>query len=229
MKPIIIGHRGAPTLATENTIESFVMAIKLGADMIEMDVHESEDGHLIILHDDDIARVSSQQGVVSKMSLSEIKEVTLLGGERIPTLEEVLELAKGTVKVDIEIKVPGVEKKALDLVYHRRMLKDTLFSSFSNEIVQEISYLEPNAETALIYEQPLEHPIEDALELGASAINPLFLLLEPGVVEYAHTNGLKVYPWGVNFESMIYEMVLMNVDGIITNEIELCKKVLMST
>ncbi|MFQ5885369.1 MAG: glycerophosphodiester phosphodiesterase [Thermoplasmata archaeon] len=86
-KPIVIGHRGAPVEAPENTILSFQRAIQVGADMIELDVRETADGHLICLHDEDVSRTTDGDGTVSELTLVEVKSLNAGNGEKIPLLE----------------------------------------------------------------------------------------------------------------------------------------------
>jgi glycerophosphoryl diester phosphodiesterase len=224
-KPLVIGHRGSPEVFPENTLQSFESAIQEGADMFELDLQESSDGHLVIIHDFEVDRVSNQEGLVASMNLDELKALDLGNGAVIPTLEEVLDLAKGRIKVNIEIKVPNIEDSALEAVTTKGMLNDVIFSSFIPDILTDIKNQNDAATTAILYSQPIVDPVSYAIELRTSAINPLFFLLEPKIVEEAHQSLLNVFPWTVNDEQMIEELVKMNVDGIITDHPKLGREI----
>lgn len=221
-RPLVIGHRGAPHAALENTLDSFRAAIDVGVDMFELDVQQSADGFLVIFHDYDLSRLANDSRLISEMTLDEIQQVDLGGGRSIPVLEEVLDLAKGRVKVNVEIKVPDIEKPVLNVVRQVGILDDILFSSFYHGVLAKIRELEERANTGVLYSQPIEDVANYARSLDANAINPLFFLLEPSIVADAHANGLKVYPWTVNDSEMIMELIKIGVDGIITDCPDIC-------
>ncbi|MHA1909232.1 MAG: glycerophosphodiester phosphodiesterase [Candidatus Thorarchaeota archaeon] len=224
-KPLVIGHRGAPNVSPENTLQSFESAIQLGADMFELDLQESSDGHLVIIHDYHVERISDHKGMVSNLSLKELQSIDLGNGAFIPTLEEVLDAFKGRIGINIDIKVLGIESKILDMVADRDMMNDVIFSSFFYGILAELKEIDLNATTAVLYEKVLDDPIAYALDLGASAINPSYLLIEPHIIEQAHQNNLQVYPWTVNDEDNMTKLIKMGVDGIITNSPDVCRRI----
>ncbi len=223
---MVIGHRGAPIQTPENTLESFERAISLGSDMIELDLRKTADGHLVVIHDFDVSRISTKVGLVFEMNLTELKSLDLGGGSRIPTLQEVLDLCHGRCKVNIEIKAFDLEREALDAVRNRSMLGDVIFSSFLHETLTTVKSLEPRTETAVLYDKPMEDPVSYAKDLQASAINPLFIYLEKPIIQSAHDAGLKINPWTINDEDMMIEFVRMGVDGIITDYPDVCYRVI---
>jgi len=226
IRPLVIGHRGAPARTPENTLESFEEAISLRADVVELDLQKSEDGHLVVIHDYDVFRVSSRKGMVSEMSLHELKSLDVGDGCTIPTLEEVLDLCHGRCKVNIEMKVFDVELQALEIVKSRSMLGDVIFSSFKHKTLGVIKELEHLAKTAILYDEPMDDPPSYATHIGASAINPHYSYLDESVVKGAHDVDLKVYPWTVNDEGMIEEIIGIGVDGIITDFPDVCHRVI---
>ncbi len=221
-RPLVIGHRGAPRVAMENTLASFEAAIASNVDMIELDVQVSSDGHLIIFHDDDFKSLVGDDRLLSEIPFEEILEIGLSKGIKIPELDQVLDLAKGKVMVDIELKAANIEQHVLQLIRDRGMLDDILFSSFKHDYLVKIRDLEPYATTGILYSMPIENVTKYAKDLKADAINPLFFTLEPSIVEDAHAEGLKVYPWTPNDKEMISELIKMGVDGIITDVPEIC-------
>ncbi|MCK4688094.1 MAG: glycerophosphodiester phosphodiesterase, partial [Candidatus Lokiarchaeota archaeon] len=105
--PLIIGHRGAYSEALENSIEGFKRAIELKANYIEFDVHQSKDSEIIIMHDTNTIRMTGKNGIIKSMTIKELKQLKLHNGEKIPTLQEVIQVAKGKIKLLCELKGKG--------------------------------------------------------------------------------------------------------------------------
>jgi glycerophosphoryl diester phosphodiesterase len=142
----IVGHRGAKGIAPENTLVGFQVALELGVDMIELDVHLSKDGELVVIHDPRLERTTDGRGLVSAYTLAELKELdaaarfegdTSYGVQRIPTLEEVYALVQGRTRINVEIKrtadgerYPGIEGKVVESVRRNDALAYTIISSF---------------------------------------------------------------------------------------------------
>jgi glycerophosphoryl diester phosphodiesterase len=214
---VIVGHRGAAGLAPENTLLSFVTALKLGAQMIELDIHETLDGHLVCIHDGTVDRTTDGTGTVSEMDLQELRQLDAGFGEKIPLLSEVLDMARGRLIVNIEIKTLGVEDSLLGLVKSREMTNDIIVSSFYHETLIAMKELNSEVKTAILIDAPKSDLITYALDLVSDAINPLFFLVSDEMVEGAHCNSIKIYPWTVNDGSQILALLNLGVDGIITD------------
>ena len=116
----LVGHRGAMGLEPENTLRSFRRAVEDGADAIELDLRLSADGHLVILHDGDVARTTNGRGEVARMTLAEIRELDAGDGEHVPTFHEVLDAVD--VPIQAEIKAPEALPVAVDVIRDRRLL-----------------------------------------------------------------------------------------------------------
>ncbi len=222
---LAIGHRGAAAHAPENTLLSFQTAWKMGADMIELDIRSTADGHVVCIHDEDLVRTCHTQGRVGETTLEVLRSLDAGRGERIPLLSEVLDFARGRVMVNIEIKEQGVELAALDMVAEREMLNEVLFSSFIYETLVRIRDRETEAKTGMLYAKPPDDPVAKALEIKADAMNPLFLTVTPELVERAHSAGLKVYVWTVNDADVMTELLAIGVDGIISDMPDLARTV----
>lgn len=214
---IIIGHRGAAGLAPENTLLSYRTALEMGAQMIELDIHETYDGHLVCIHDDAVDRTTNGTGVVAEMTLRELRALDAGQGEKIPLLSEVLDLARNRLQVDIELKVLSVEKRVLDLVGDRDMLGSVIVSSFYHGTILAAKELNPKVATAALIASPKEELISYVVDLGADAVNPLYSLVTHDFVEEAHRRSLRVYPWTVNDVSIMVDLIRAEVDGIITD------------
>lgn len=144
-RPIIYGHRGASQYAPENTLASYNRAIEMGADGIEIDVHKSKDGHLIVCHDERVDRTTNGQGYIKDLILKEIKSLDAgswfskeFSGEKIPLLEEVLEFVKDKdILLNIELKngpifYDGIEDELIRLVRVFNLVENTIISSFNH-------------------------------------------------------------------------------------------------
>jgi glycerophosphoryl diester phosphodiesterase len=176
-KPFIIGHRGASSLAPENTLASFRKAHDLGAEMIELDVHRTKDGHLVIMHDDTVDRTTGSHGAVKDLTLEEIRQLDAgswfspeFKGEKVPTFDEVLEWAKGKVKIDIEIKnsvqYPGIEKDIIDRLKAMNMDRDVIITSFDPSCVKNVKSIDAEIKTGVLLKPD---PLVKSLKIGTSA------------------------------------------------------------
>ena len=184
-----IGHRGAKGHVAENTIASIKKAIELGADGIEIDVFRCLTGEIVLFHDKTLDNLSNGTGYIEEKSLSELKELNILGSKHsIPTLEEVIKSIGKEVFLNIELKGPDTSKGSLEMVNKyvksgKIKLSNILFSSFNwNELVK-LRNLDSDVKIALITgEDPLE-AISPALSLNAIAINPNYKKLNKDNVQ----------------------------------------------
>ena len=229
-QPVIIAHRGASAAAPENTIAAFKRAVELGAGGIEFDVQLSLDGQPVVIHDETVDRTSNGTGWVKDKTLEELKTLDFgswfapgFSGERISTLEEVLFLLSSwTGMLNIEIKsgpvfYHGIEKKVVGLVRKYNMSHRVIISSFNHYSLVEVAGIAPEIGTGVLYMEGLYEPWSYAIKLGACAVHPLFHTLVPEVVEGCRENGIAVNTFTVDRPELIKKMIVMGVDGIITN------------
>ncbi|MBD3407164.1 MAG: glycerophosphodiester phosphodiesterase [Candidatus Lokiarchaeota archaeon] len=219
-KCLIIGHRGYPLKAPENTLKSFQMAAEQGADMVELDVQLTADNELVCIHDYEVSRTTSGSGSVHEMTLKELRELDAGDGERIPLLSEVLDYAKNTIDVNIELKIPGIENQVVDIIRSRTMTHHVLVSSFIHGSLQVIKDLDKTLKTAALVSQLPNDVVSYCMDLNVDALNPLYSLVNAELVEKLHCAGLEVFPWTVNDPQIILNMLDMNVDGIISDDVE---------
>ena len=232
---IIMGHRGASKIAPENTLKAFKEAIRLKADSVEFDVQETLDGEIVIIHDDNTLRTAGTEGIVKQMTLKELKKLNFGNGERIPTLMELIELAKDKISLNCEIKVEGIAKKIIQIFQDADILDSTIASSFLHEELIKIQKIEPQLKLATLvpteagkfsdwnYKKKI---IDYNSENNYYAINPLYKLADKQFIEYAHEKNIKVFPWTVNSGIAMRKLINMGTDGIITNDISRLKEVL---
>jgi glycerophosphoryl diester phosphodiesterase len=212
-----IGHRGARAYEPENTIRSFKKALEIGVDAIELDVRKTKDNKLVVIHDADIKRTTNGKGLVSELTLTEIKTFSMEKGEKIPTLKEALDFLDKKVKILIELKETGVEKQVLTTVGERGLQKNVIIVSFIEEALQKVKELDKEVETGLIYARH-KNPLKTALELKANYLLPLYRFTHTANVQKAHENGLKVIVWTINKPEEVAEYAKKGVDGIASDK-----------
>jgi glycerophosphoryl diester phosphodiesterase len=212
-----IGHRGARAYAPENTISSFKKAIEIGVDAIELDVRKTKDNRLVVIHDADVKRTTNGKGLVSELTLEEIKGFSAEGGEKIPTLEEALDFLKKKVKVFIELKEEGIEKQVLSIVQERGLEKNVVIVSFLEDALKKVRELDNDICTGLIYATH-RNPVETAIELKASYLLALYRFTHSANVQKAHENGLKIIVWTINNPEEVKEYAKKGVDGIASDK-----------
>lgn len=211
-----VGHRGAKAYAPENTLASFSKAIEIGVDAVELDVRKTRDGELVVMHDADIKRTTNGKGLVSELTLAQIKAFSS-GGETVPTLGEALDFLGGKVKVVIELKEQGCEEQVLAEVRKRDIQKDVVITSFLEKALKKIRELDATVQTGLIYAKH-SNPLKAALELKANYLLPLYRFTHTANVQKAHQNGLKVVVWTINTPEEVVEYAKKGVDGIASDK-----------
>ena len=211
-----IGHRGAAGYSPENTLISFQKAIDLKVDGIELDVHLSLDGAIMVIHDETIDRTTNGKGFVKNFTSSQLKEFG------IPTLIEVLELAKQNCFINIELKGIGTTKPVVDLISHYILEKtwnytDLLISSFDWKMLEEVQLLNPKIRIGVLTEESVSAALAFAKKIKAFSIHPDHRLLTKDNVALMQENGFEVYPWTVNSIEDIQKIKAFNVNGIISD------------
>jgi glycerophosphoryl diester phosphodiesterase len=212
-----IGHRGARAYEPENTLRSFKKALEIGVDAVEFDVRKTKDNQLVVIHDADVKRTTNGEGLVSELTLKEIKEVSAEKGEKIPTLKEALNFLDKKVKIVIELKEAGDEEKVLAAVRENGLQKNVVIVSFIEEALRKVRDLDKEVETGLIYVKH-KNPVKAALELKASYLLPLYRFTHTANVKKAHENGLKVIVWTINNPEEVAEYAKKGVDGIASDK-----------
>jgi len=233
MKTMIQAHRGASAYWPENTIKAFSAAIEQGADCVELDVHLSKDGEIVVAHDFRLERVSNGSGYISDHTLAELKALDFgklaadKGGEyRIPALSEVFSLVKpSSLTINIELKTterlyPELPEKLIALTREFDMEERVIYSSFNHYSLVHLKKINPKAKIALLYELGMIDPWVYANYVKAYAIHPHYYVIMalPETVRLCHENGIKVNVWTVDENAVIKKMLECGVDGIITNK-----------
>lgn len=241
---IFIGHRGAAGEAPENTLAAFQRGLDVGVDAIELDVHLSKDDQLVVIHDPRLDRTSDGTGLVRDVTFAEIRRVNAAakfkgaldyGAQRIPTLQEVYDLAGARAQIHVEIKVdlqgnryPGIEQKVIEVVRRNNAVARTTIGSFDFPTLQEIQRAEPQLarvayiSTAYLGKKGMrgEGPAEIAAELlaaGAQGVGVEKSYLAKPLISAFKQAGLIVGAWTVDDFVEMWNLIDLGVDSITTN------------
>jgi glycerophosphoryl diester phosphodiesterase len=231
----VIAHRGFSGSAPENTLSAFRKAIEIGADMFELDVLLSRDGKVVVIHDETLDRTTSGTGKVADYSLAELAELDAgtwfssdFRGESIPTLAEVLELAKEKILVNVEIKTEavtnkargGIVEKVLNLVRGSGMEDQVVISSFDPRALAQSRELDPSFHTASLFNRQLQKgmsPREVMDEVGSRGFSLSHEIINASIVEECHRLGRPVAVYTVNEVEKMKELIELGVDALFTD------------
>ncbi|MFJ3415047.1 glycerophosphodiester phosphodiesterase [Streptomyces sp. NPDC086082] len=215
MNFLTIGHRGVMGLEPENTLRSFVAAEQAGLDVIELDLHLSQDGALVVMHDADVDRTTDGTGPIAERTLDELRTLDAGRGERVPVFEEVLDAVGSPLQAEIKDLAAA---RALAEVMHRRSLVERVeVSSFHDEAIAEIARLVPGVRTALIASRFGPEVVERAAEAGAETVCLNIRRLTLEVVEAARKADLKIIGWVVNTQDQLRLVRALGLDGATTD------------
>ena len=217
-----IGHRGAKGYAPENTFVSFQKALDMKVDGIELDVHLSADGEIIVIHDETIDRTTNGNGFVSAFSLRELKAFHIDVNHQIPTLKEVFDLVNQDCFINIELKSYEVTEKVVSLIEKYVTKKgwkydSFLISSFDWNALQQVAFLNDKIPIGVLTETDLDLALAFAKFIQAKSIHPHFHLLTEENTAKMQEKGLQVFPWTINELEDIQKIKTFNVNGIITD------------
>ncbi|MEP6931351.1 MAG: glycerophosphodiester phosphodiesterase family protein [Flavobacterium sp.] len=221
-KILKIAHRGAKGYEPENTLKAFQKALDLNADGIELDVHLSADGHLIVIHDETIDKMTNGKGFVNTLSLPELKSFLIDEKYEIPTLKEVFDLVSKKCLINIELKNADTLTKVVTLIDEYVSEKNWKYehfivSSFDWNALQEVHHLDSKIPIGVLAETNLDLALAFAEFVKAKAIHPYYHLLNEENTKSIQEKGFLVLPWTVNTEEDIQKIRSYNVDGIITD------------
>jgi glycerophosphoryl diester phosphodiesterase len=236
--PQVIAHRGASGYAPETTLASYRMALQMKVDYLELDLQMTADGELVAIHDTVVDRTTNGKGAVGEKTLAELKALDAGSwfnrlvpdrarseyvGEKIPTLQEIIELTKPTsVGLYIELKSPELypadfEAKLLNALKRNQFEKRVVVQSFNARSIEKMKALDAGVRTALLVRSLSIDPVEATLAVRANELAISYELLAPDVVKRARDNGLAITVWTVDEAEAMKRMTELGVDRIITN------------
>lgn len=236
-------HRGGAGLAPENTLAAFRKALELGVDALELDLHVTREGVVVVIHDETLDRTTDGRGDVGDLSLEAVKRLDAGGkfgpafrGERVPTLREVIDLVKasgnGRVRLDLELKYhqdrPGkpadFEARVLEILRGTGFAEQVNFISFHHPSLAKVKVLEPNIRTGLLAggRTPPPDPVALVRQFRADYYSPSFRHVTSEAVAALHQAGVPIVPWTVNETTEMRRLMALGIgalagDGIATD------------
>ncbi|MFF4952927.1 glycerophosphodiester phosphodiesterase [Streptomyces chattanoogensis] len=223
MSFLTIGHRGVMGVEPENTLRSFVRAEREGLDVIELDLHLSKDGALVVMHDADVDRTTDGTGPIAERTLAELRELDAGRGERIPVFEEVVEAVKAPLQA--EIKDVAAAQALAEVMRARDLTGRIDVISFHDEALAAIRTLLPGVRTALVGSRYGTDVVDRAQAVGASMLSLNIRRLTLELVERAHAAHLKVLGWTVNTHEQLRLARGLGLDGVVTDRPEIRRAV----
>lgn len=215
MNFLTIGHRGVMGVEPENTLRSFVAAERAGLDVIELDLHLSKDGALVVMHDADVDRTTDGSGPIAEKTLEELRELDAGNGERIPVFEEVLDAVRAPLQA--EIKDVRAARSLAGVLTDRGVTDRVEVLSFHDEAIAEVARLVPGVRTALVAEHYGPEVVERAVAAGAATVCLDIQRVTLEVVERARKAGLRVCAWVVNTQQHLRLVRALELDGATTD------------
>ena len=237
---LIIAHRGASAYAPENTGPAFLRAIALQADGVELDVHLSADGEIVVNHNFTLDENSNGSGFIYEHTLDQLKALDFgswkgpdFGGARLLTLEEALILVRGMRVINIEIKAGekpynGLPQKVCEVVERMGLAEKVIVSSFNHQVAMEAKRCLPAVKAGLLYDKPITHPSQYAAKLGADAIHPHSRLLNRRQVQECLDRGLQVNVWTVDNPARARTLQSWGCTAVITNQPDVIRDALQA-
>lgn len=212
----LIAHRGASRLRLENTLPAFALALDQGADGIELDVHATRDGEIVVHHDPAVGGLA-----IADTPWSALREVQLGGGHRIPTLGDVLALAGNRATVYVEIKGAGIEHLVAPILLANPA--KCAVHSFDHRTVQRHRRIARQIPTGVLSSSYPVDPIGPVIAADAQYLWQEWHLIDEELVASAHAAGIKVVAWTVNDARVAAGLVALGVDGLCGDDLDLLR------
>ncbi|HEY3422337.1 MAG TPA: glycerophosphodiester phosphodiesterase family protein, partial [Methanocellaceae archaeon] len=215
----VVGHRGAPREEPENTLASFERAIRIGVDWIEFDLRKTKDGVLVIIHDDKVDRTTNGRGFVRDMTFEELRELDAGNGQKIPSLQQVIDLSRDKVKMDMEIKEDGIEADVVSAIEKNDITARCMISSFMLPPLKNARELNSRIMTAAIMDKT---PDKDCIamiahEIKADAIMLGIKIVSIPLLDELRRSGFKIGIWNADTRDQIEKYAAMEPDYLCSN------------
>jgi glycerophosphoryl diester phosphodiesterase len=231
--PLNLAHRGASAYAPENTLAAFRLAADMGADGIELDAKLSRDGAMVVMHDATVDRTTNGSGRVSDLTLAQLQRLDAgskfgaqFAGERIPTLDEVIDAVGDRLLINVELtnytsRGDGLELRVVELIERRGLVERMMVSSFNPFALRNVKRAAPHVVCGLLYAPDMPIYLRRAwlapLVPGLEAHHPRHSMIDAALVRRAHSRGQKVNTWTVNDAADMRRMIDVRVDAIMTD------------
>lgn len=232
-KTIVYAHRGASGSAPENTMAAFKKAVEMGSHGIECDVQMTKDGRLVICHDEQLDRTTNSKGLIKDKTFEELKSLDAgswfgkgYEGQRIPLLEELLDLVKKSgIYINIELKngivlYEGMEELVISMVKDFGLQDKTILSSFNHYSLFEVKQKHPEIFTGALYMEGLYHPWEYLKSISCDCAHPFYMAIKPEIAKGLIEQGYSINTFTVDDPNTAAMLIKAGVEGIITNHPE---------
>ncbi|MFA6486434.1 MAG: glycerophosphodiester phosphodiesterase family protein [Candidatus Magasanikbacteria bacterium] len=217
-----IGHRAAAGYATENSAQAIKKALELRVNMIEIDVRKCATGELVIFHDKKIDRLTTGSGLISELSLSELKSIATPDGQKILTLAEALALIRGRSLVNLHLKTKNIVRPLMQIISDAITGKDWsirhfLISSFNAKDLKKIKKIDKRIRVGLLYYRNILSIVRRARKLSAYSVHLHRRLLQKKLIDKLKKYGIKTFIWTLNNDEDIDRARALKVDGVISD------------
>ncbi len=227
-KPLVVGHRGVPSLVDENTLEGAIRAYELGADAIESDIYVSSDGHVVVMHDETVDRTTNGTGRIEAMTLAQIQALSTINhGHRVPTLGEFFAEFKGkpvTQFVEIKTSNPAVIEPLRALIEQHGVQDQVIFISFVRDQLMRAREAMPEVSAGFLTDVPtganpnrIVRQILTHTQALSSTFNPSFNGLTPAILEAAKHRGTTFWPWTYRDQAIARQHYQVGTHGLTTD------------
>ncbi|MER5495442.1 glycerophosphodiester phosphodiesterase family protein [Streptomyces sp. NPDC002490] len=220
---LTIGHRGVMGVEPENTLRSFRAAERAGLDVIELDLHLSKDGALVVMHDARVDRTTDGSGAIADQTLEQLRALDAGLGERVPVFEEVLDAVRSPLQA--EIKDVAAARSLAEVLHARDLVPRVEVISFHDEALSEVSRLVPGVRTALVASRYGLDVVDRATAVGAGTLVLNIRRLTLEVVEHARRADLRIIGWVVNTPAHLRLARALGLDGATTDHPEIRRAV----
>ncbi len=226
LDPQIIAHRGGPVYEPENTLTAFRNAIEVGVDWIEMDIQRTQDGVLVVIHDETVDRTTDGTGNVGDLTLEQIRTLDAGDGEHVPTFEEVIALAREAgVGLLREAKsphlYPGIEAEIVEILVEGGYVQGTIIQCFEPDSLETMQRIDPNIQVCPLYGLWVLD-LSDPRPSEANTLCPMaeMILLNPWMIRQAHAEGRKVFVWfgGIEHPVVMRFILALGADGLMVDD-----------
>ncbi|HET9685318.1 MAG TPA: glycerophosphodiester phosphodiesterase [Gemmatimonadaceae bacterium] len=213
--PLRIAHRGMPRLATENTLRSFALALDAGADGLELDVHATRDGVVVVHHDPALPDGT----VIAASAAADVLDREITPGVRVPTLVELCDMVCGRAELFVEVKGEGIESLVLAALHEYE--GGYAIHSFDHALIARMHALAPALRLGVLFED--RAPDLPALlgRTGARDVWPHAPLVTPALVTQAHAMGARVIPWTINTSVEAQRLAALGVDALCGDDVRM--------
>jgi glycerophosphoryl diester phosphodiesterase len=225
---LVIAHRGASGYYPENTMKSIENAIKMGSDMVEIDLKMTKDKHIVLMHDDAVDRTTNGHGLVQDLTTKQLRTLDAGGGEKVPLLTEVIGMFGGRgVRFMFDISSKGYEEQLTEIIHRHNLDVGTIVSG-AHEPLRLIKLLNPRLRIAPSFEKASDLTIMETASMGAEVFNCHHAPISRETVDMAHVFNLQVIAWGVNNIEHIHRMIEIGVDGITSDYPDVVRRAISS-